>query len=375
MIFTLALRNLFHDGVRFVATIVGIVFSIVLVMVQLGLYLGFAQQVTSMIDRADADLWVVRSGTKSFDEAALLSGRERYRALVTPGVASVDPLVVGYGEWRKPNGESVTTTLIGSDPARSRLTPWNIVEGEIADLATPESVVIDRSYLDLLGVGGRGDKAHIEDSTVRVVALTDGIRSFTTVPYVFTTPERARIYIGAAADQSTHLVVRVERGADVAEVRARLAAALPDDEVLTQADFAERSRTHWLFSTGAGAALLAGAILGIIVGTVIVAQTLYASTKDHLGEFATLRALGSSAGWIHKVILWQAIISAAIGYGLAAVAGFVILRATRDSALTIVITPELMLVLLLLTVGMCIVSALGAIAKVTRIDPAMVFAR
>jgi putative ABC transport system permease protein len=108
---------------------------------------------------------------------------------------------------------------------------------------------------------------------------------------------------------------------------------------------------------------------------VIVAQTLYASTKDHLGEFATLRALGSSAGWIHKVILWQAIISAAIGYGLAAVAGFVILRATRDSALTIVITPELMLVLLLLTVGMCIVSALGAIAKVTRIDPAMVFAR
>jgi putative ABC transport system permease protein len=375
MIFTLGLRNLFHDGVRFIATVVGIVFSIVLVMVQLGLYQGFAQQVTSMIDRANADLWVVRSGTKSFDEASLLSGRERYRALITPGVGSIETLVVGYVEWRKPNGESVMVTLIGSDPKRSTLTPWNVVEGDATDLAMPGAVAIDRFYLDLLGVRGRGDKAHIADNMVRVVALTNGIRSFTTVPYVFTTTEHARIYVGAAPDQSTHLVVRLAAGADAADVRARLAAALPDDEVLTQADFAARSRTHWLFSTGAGAALLAGAILGVIVGTVIVAQTLYASTKDHLGEFATLRALGSSASWIHKVILWQAIISAAIGYGLASIGGFVIVHATHGTAFTIVITPELMFVLLLVTVGMCTVSALGAIAKVMRIDPATVFVR
>ena len=48
----------------------------------------------------------------------------------------------------------------------------------------------------------------------------------------------------------------------------------------------------------------------MIVGVVIVAQTLYSSTKDHLNEFATLRALGASAGYIHKVILIQALMSA-----------------------------------------------------------------
>jgi len=375
MIFTLGLRNLFHGGMRFVATVVGIAFSIMLVMVQLGLYQGFAQQVTSMIERADADLWVVRSGTKSFEEASLLSGRERYRALVTPGVASVETLVVGHAEWRKPNGGSVTITLIGSDPQRSKLAPWNVAEGDAADLALTAAVVIDRFSLDLLGVRGRGDKAHIEDNMVRVVALTNGIRSFTTVPYVFTTTERARSYVGAASAQSTHLVVHLAAGADVAAMRARLVAVLPDDEVLTRAEFAARSRAHWLSSTGAGVTLLAGAVLGIIVGTVIVAQTLYASTKDHLGEFATLRALGSSAGWMHRVIFWQAIISAAIGYGLASVGGFVIVRSTSGTALTIVITAELMFILLLVTIGMCIVSALGAIAKVVRIDPALVFVR
>ena len=91
--------------------------------------------------------------------------------------------------------------------------------------------------------------------------------------------------------------------------------------MLTHADYATRSRNHWLFSTGAGFALIAGAILGLVVGTVIVAQTLYASTKDHIAEFATLRAIGSTAGYIHKVILCQALISAAIGFSVAALAG------------------------------------------------------
>ena len=82
-------------------------------------------------------------------------------------------------------------------------------------------------------------------------------------------------------------------------MRKALAARLPDTEILTHDDFRQRSLDYWLFETGAGSALIAGAALGIIVGVVIVAQTLYASTKDHLNEFATLRALGASAGYIH----------------------------------------------------------------------------
>jgi putative ABC transport system permease protein len=145
--------------------------------------------------------------------------------------------------------------------------------------------------------------------------------------------------------------------------------------VLTSAEFRDRSRAFWLFGTGAGAALFAGALLGVIVGTVIVAQTLYSSTKDHLNEFATLRAIGSSKGYIHKVIVWQALLSAVIGFALAAVIGGAIVHLTASTALPIVITPELMAGLFLLTVVMCVGSAIAAIVKVTRIDPAMVFTR
>jgi putative ABC transport system permease protein len=208
-----------------------------------------------------------------------------------------------------------------------------------------------------------------------VTAVTKGIRSFTTTPYVFATIDRARTYVGVAPNKATYFLIRVAPHADVSTVRTRLRAELTDVEILTPAEFRDRSRSFWLFDTGAGAALFAGALLGVIVGTVIVAQTLYSSTKDHLGEFATLRAIGSSGSYIYKVIIWQAVLSAVIGFSLAAGIGVLIVRLTAESALPIMMTPGLTLGLFVLTVVMCIASAIAAIVQVMRIDPAVVFAR
>ncbi len=374
MIFTLALRNLFHDGIRFVGTLVGIGFAIILVTVQLGLYLGFSRQITGMVDHADADLWVVRKGTTSFEQAATLDGGERQLALAVDGVASVTSLGVSFLEWKKPNGEATTVVIVGT-PRTGGLAPWNIVEGTAADLATPDGVIVDQTYLEELGVKGVGDTAQIEGKTVRVAALTKGIRAFTTTPYIFMTTDRARALVGFGNTEATYLLVRVAPGENVEAVKKRLAARLPDTEVVAQDHFSNRSRDYWLFSTGAGFALIAGAILGLIVGTVIVAQTLYASTKDHIDEFATLRAIGATSRYIHKVILCQALISAAVGFSIAALVGVGVVYLTADSVLPIVLTTPLLFALLGLTVAMCVISAMAAIAKVTRIDPAVVFAR
>jgi len=177
------------------------------------------------------------------------------------------------------------------------------------------------------------------------------------------------------ANKATYFLVRLSPGADREAVRRELLSNIPDVDVLTPAEFGERSRSFWLFGTGAGAALFAGALLGMIVGTVIVAQTLYSSTKDHINEFATLRAIGSSKGYIYKVIVWQALLNAVIGFCLAALIGSAAVHFTATSALPIVITPGLLIGLFLLTVVMCIASAIAAIVQVTRIDPAMVFTR
>ena len=130
------------------------------------------------------------------------------------------------------------------------------------------------------GAGGRGHQGH---PLVHHHTLCLRRRSTARAPIRESRPTRRRISRA-----------RCSPSADVESVRGRLQAALTDVEVLTTSEFRDRSRVFWLSDTGAGAALFAGALLGIIVGTVIVAQTLYSSTKDHLNEFATLRAIGSS---------------------------------------------------------------------------------
>ncbi|MGB7831503.1 MAG: ABC transporter permease [Xanthobacteraceae bacterium] len=374
IIFTLASRNLFHDRIRLIATLVGIVFSVVLFTVQLGLFLGFQRMVSTMIDHASADLWIAPADTKGFEATALLEGRERFRALAVPGVADVTPVLIGFTYWRKPNGKSQTPVfLVGTSPGG--LQPWNLVQGSLTDLSTPQAVAVDRSYFDRLGVAELGDYGEIGDKKARVAAVTKGIRSFTTTPYVFMPLDRARAYLGVPSASATYFLVRTAPGASVNEVRQRLQAALPNLEVITSEEFRGRSRSYWLFGTGAGAALFGSALLGIAVGTVIVAQTLYSSTKDHLSEFATLRAMGSSRRYLYLTILWQALLTAVIGFAIAAAGSLGLARLSAESALPIVMTPSLIVGLFALTVTMSIVSAISAIVVVTRVDPVTVLAR
>jgi putative ABC transport system permease protein len=375
MTFTLAFRNLFHDRVRLAVTLIGILFSIVLVAVQLGLYMGARKMITSMIERADGDLWVMAYGTKNFEEAQPISSREKYAALSTPGVANAIPLIASFTDWKKPSGGSTLAVVIGSDIEDGGLAPWDIVDGDLSALNTRDAVVIDRTYLAELDVKGIGDTAQVRQSRVRISALTEGIRSFTVTPFVFTTLNRARSVLNMPSDMITYVLVKLQPDADPIAVRDELRKKVPDGEVLTKAEFRQRSLNHWLFATGAGVALLGGAVLGLVVGTVIVAQTLYSSTKDHLNEFATLRALGSSSGYIYKVILMQAGLSAVLGYILGMTIAMSIVWASRNTALPILMTPGLAATLFALTVGMCAISAISAITKVTKLDPAMVFNR
>lgn len=375
MVLTLAFRNLFHDRIRLAVTVVGILFSIVLVAVQLGLYLGARKMIVSMIQHADADLWVTAYGAKSFEDSGPLSGRERHAVLSVPGVASAVPVAVAFTEWRKPAGGSTVIVLVGADPQDGGLVPWDIVAGEVGSISAPDAVAVDRTYLSDLGVAKVGDTAQIESTRVKVGALTNGIRSFTMAPYVFTTLKRARVALNFSSDQATYLLIKLSHKANPEDIKDAIKERLAGVDVLTPSEFESRSLDQWLFATGAGVALIGGALLGILVGTVIVAQTLYSSTKDHLGEFATLRALGSSKGYIHRVILLQAALSAVIGYTFGMAIALVVVAFSERTALPIIMTPELAAGLFVLTVVMCAISATAAITKVTKIDPAMVFAR
>src|SRR5450755_91239 len=172
LIFRLASRNLLQDRLRFVATVIGVVFSIVLVTVQMGLFLSFERMVTTMIDHASADLWIVPLGTKCFEDPSLLDERQRFRALAVDGVAEAAPLVIGFAQWRLPGGGTTPVFIVGSELRGLGLRPWDLVAGRIDDLSIPGAVAIDQSYFDRLGTGGMGASAEIRDQKVEVAAVT-----------------------------------------------------------------------------------------------------------------------------------------------------------------------------------------------------------
>lgn len=369
----LAWRNLSHDRARFVVTLVGVLFAVLLMSVELGLLLGFARTTSGLVDHTQADLWITPAGTTNVDIAGRLDERRRFEALAVPGVAQVDMLMAQFAFWRKPDGGTESVSMIGFNLASGQGKPWNLVEGQLTDLQQDDAVIIDRLYAAKLGVTALGQTVEINNRRARVVGFTAGIRTFTQSPYVFTTHRNAQRFTFFRPDQTTYLLVSVRDGADASAVRDALQARLGRVDVWHAADFARAAQRYWLITTGAGSALLLAALLGLVVGVVIVGQTLYATTVDRLPEYATLRAMGAPNRYLHHVILKQAVISAAFGFvGGMLLVGLVVV-ASAGSTVAVAMPAGLVALLALLTLGMCALGALVSIRRITRIDPTSVF--
>jgi putative ABC transport system permease protein len=380
MPFILAFRNLVHDKTRLAATMAGLTFAVILVGVQLGLYFGVRKIIIDMIDHTTAQLWIVPFGTQSIEESyPLLGDHERHAALATPGVEHVMALVVSFADWDRPDGGITHVVVIGTDAEEGGLAPWNLRGGDWTDIKSFDGVGVDRTYLTELGVEGIGSHAGIEfgpnSHSLRVRALTEGIRSFTQAPYIFTTNARAREFFGVPEGKSTFFLVKTAPGADVARIQKDIAAGLPDEEVLTKAEFRRRSISHWLFGTKVGISLIFGTILGVIVGAVILAQTLYSATLEHINEFAVLRMLGSSSSYLNRIILTQAGLISIAGFALGMLCVMLVSRWSQQTPLPMVIPLELSIAMLIGSLAIGALSAIAAVVKVLRFDPAAVLMR
>jgi len=369
----LARRNLFHDKIRFAVTLTGIVFSVVLIVVELGLFVGFTVTTSSIIDRSSADLWIVSRGTPYIEQGAPFPERKFYQVLATPGVAAADKYIVRFSNWKAPDGSERGIQVVGFNPHSTLGGPWNIAAGDVADLEKPDAVMVDEIYRKKLGVDRIGQIFELNGRRARVVGFTRGIRAFTTTPYVFTSFKNAQDYARINEDQTLFILVRTQAGTSVKALQNRLAARLTDVDVLTKDQFSRMTRFYWMFTTGAGIAVLIAALLGLVVGVVVVAQTIYATTMDHIREFGTLKAMGAANGYIYRVIITQAAISAVLGYAVAMVVSAFIVHASQSGGAAILLPWPMAIGIFFLALLMCISAAVVSINKVTHLDPAMVF--
>jgi putative ABC transport system permease protein len=369
----LAWRNLVHDKVRLLVTLTGIVFAVVLIVVELGLFLGFTTATSSLIDHSRADLWITAPRVPYIEQAVPFSERKVATVLATPGVARAAKYIVRFTQWKRPDGRQESVQIVGVDLASGLGTPWNVVAGTLDDLRKPDAVFVDEIYREKLGVAHIGQVVEIRGRRARIAGFTRGIRAFTTSPYVFTTFKNALDYADLRDDQTLYILVKAAAGADSGALRHALAARLRDVDVVTNAGFSRMTQVYWMFTTGAGIAVLLAALLGLVVGIVVVAQTIYATTVDHLREYGTLKAMGATNRYLYGVIVLQAVISAVIGYAVGMIVSVFVVRGSEQGGAAILLPPAMAAGMLVLTLVMCVGAAIVSINKVTRLDPAMVF--
>lgn len=373
MTIRIALRNLMHDRIRLAVTLTGVIFAVVLIAVQSGLFVGFTTATSCVIENTEADVWVASRGVRNFDVTHPLRERKYHQVLSVPGVARAEKFIVQFANWRKPEGGMESVEVVGFDLASGLGRPWAMAAGSIEALEVRDTVIIDELYQRKLGVTELGQAVEISDRRARVVGFTRGIRSFTTSPYVFTSFANALEFTHLKPDQLTYVLVLAEPGLDPRELRAAIAAAVDDVDVFTREEFAHKTKWYWMFTTGAGMALVIAACLGLVVGGVVVAQTLYATTMDHLPEFGTLRAMGAKNGYLYKIIMAQAVAAAFIGYFPGIIISHVLVKLAEKGGASILLTWRMSVGLFFLTVIMCVTASFVSIKRVTRIDPAMVF--
>jgi putative ABC transport system permease protein len=331
---------------------------------------------SSIIDASHADLWVGKAGNESFEFASPFDERAFYKVASVPGVERTERVLMNFAQFKLANGGDLGVQIVGVETTPGHtpmLAPWNVIAGDANRLRDAGAIVVDRSEYPKLKIDRVGHTTEISGVHAQVVAMTRGIRSFTTSPIVFADIRTARSFMPALGDNAvTYVLVKVKRGESIEAVQARI-NALPHLAAYKTSEMSTRTRTYWSSRTGVGAGFFTTAVLGIIVGFVVVGQILYSGTLQYIREYGTLKAMGAKNSMVVRVILSQAMISAAIGFVLGGVLAFAMQAAMAKANLTVALFPGLYVATLVVTIAMCSFASLLSIIKVLRLDPASVF--
>lgn len=370
----LAWKNLLHDRMRFLITVSGVAFAVTLVFVQVGLFLGLLDNASITIDRLDADLWVTSRAVPNVDFAQPFPETYLQRVRSVPGVLRADNLIVAFAPIVLPTGARESVLIYGLEDFGRWGFPWRISEGRLEDLRRGDYFFLDGSATRRFGPFAVGDYREVGGRRLKIIGRTEEARSFTTTPIAFMDLRRAQELLrDQLAGQAHYVVVKLAPGADAAAVREAIRRRLPYNDVFSREAFARHSRSYWIVSTGLGMNMGTTVLLGCLVGIVVVAQTLYTSTMEHLREFGTVKAIGGGNRDIYAIIAKQAAIAAVIGYAVGVGMAFAMRPVMAALDLKLIIGAPLAAAVFAGTVIFCLAAAALSFRKVAAIDPALVF--
>jgi ABC-type antimicrobial peptide transport system, permease component len=308
---SLALSTLLYEWRRYMAAIVALAFSGLLVLAQVGMFMGIGKAFTATIDRARADIMVLAPGSTGLFNGGPSGVPRRIMPIVQahPDVVTVADLDGSGGRWQnvvEGDGprkmEFVQVSIIDAVPGAVTV-PTDYSPELIEALRQPFGVAVDETALGRLGVK-LGDKAIYNGKTVRVVAVTRGYPNMMQAGVVMSRDTLRMLGEANTGDRVGPLMVSIKPGADAERVVAQLnAQSRGQFKAWTRADLGEANQAAMFKESFIVIMLGFSLFLGILIGVAITWQTLRGAIMANIKEFASLRALGVSMGSLRGIVM------------------------------------------------------------------------
>ena len=371
---SIARKNLFQDKGRFLISIGGVAFAVLLILVLQGLYQGWDEKITVYIDSVDSDLWVVKEGTQDMfhtlsiiPEVDLFGENIENKIRETEGVKRVDKLF-GRGIMAEINEEKTMMMVMGFDTETRIGGPAKMLEGN--EKPEEQEIIIDKVFAKNNDFK-IGDEVRIADRLEKIVGISEG-GDMAMAQTAFVSIDEAKKLFEFEGVVNYYLV-KVNKEVDINKVGGEIENKIDGVEVLSKSKFAKNNKKIVLSSFLPILFILV--IIGFIIGVVVIGLTIYTLTVEKTREFGILKAIGASNGKLYRIVFTQSLISSIVGFVLGALLSYLVAYVAENFVPEFVTSIRLFDIAWVFgaTVLMGIVASGIPIKKIAKIDPAIVF--
>jgi len=373
----IAWKMLIGNRGKYLGIIFGVVFAALLIAQQASIFCGLMSLTVSQIrDVEGPAIWVMDQNVQFVDDIKPLKDTELFRVKGVPGVDWAVRFYKGIGRARLKEGSYEQMILLGLDDATLIGAPQDVFLGSIADLRSPNAVIIDEAGYKRIWPDEPfrlGRVFEMNDRRAVIVGITRASRTFQSFPILYTRYSQAVQFAPPERKVLSFVLANPEPGLDPQDVCRRITAQT-GLQALTRGQFIWQTIWYYLQKTGIPINFGITVLLGFIVGTAIAGQTFYLFTVENIRQFGALKAMGTGNGTILLMVLSQAanvgLIGYGVGVGLAAAFGWWTQTTTRLAFFmpwqVLGLTAAAVLIIVL-------VASVLSVRKVLILDPAIVF--
>lgn len=379
----LAWLQLTFQTSRLVAAIAGVMFAVVLMLVQFGFQDSLFDSATLLQQKIKGDLVMLNARGESIFISKSFSRRTLLQTLNHKDVKIVTPLYIGGAQWKNPWTRKERSILIFGFEPREALFDLPGVAENLSTMKSGNAVLFDRSSRSEFGnvaerfEGGETISAEINRKQVFVKGLFTFGATFASDGTLMTSDLNFfRIFPDRKEDAIELGVIDVQDGANISEVRDELLRIVPpgDVKIYTKTEFIAAEKKYWGESTAIGFIFNLGVVMGFVVGVIIAYQILQSDVANHLSEYATLKAMGYTNWYLVGIVFQESIILSVLGYIPGILVSFVVFEiASSATFMPMEISLYRGAMIFVLTLVMCFASGVLAMRKLRQADPADIF--